>query len=314
MEVEKFSRSVRGELMRLEIAAACCREAELVGVLLCQAAPGGKLVVHGTSLSRRLYQLSREAHPDDLVRLPAEPAGRELRLKRVHSFQLHGSLATWSDGDTGAREAHWKRLITPLEGRPCCTAAVLRALFLAGGSVSAPSGAYHLEVVLPAGLTQELHSSMLYTLGLRFLFFSRRARTVAYLKSGEAIAEFLGHLGAVSAMLLLEDVSISRRLRESINRNVNMEISNLKRSTRSAQAEVDAIRYLESQGLIGMLPIRLQEICRLRMDHPTADLNELAKLGPSSLSRSGIYHRLRAVKRRASEERRLRASTGRQDS
>ncbi|NLY06152.1 DNA-binding protein WhiA, partial [Candidatus Sordicultor fermentans] len=50
------------------------------------------------------------------------------------------------------------------------------------------------------------------------------------------------------------------------------------------------------------LPPRLQEVARLRLEHPYASLREIGDLCSPPLSKSGVYHRLREIEKIAEEQ------------
>ena len=60
----------------------------------------------------------------------------------------------------------------------------------------------------------------------------RRSGYIVYLKEAEKIGDFLHIVGAVNAMLAFEDLRIMRDMRNSVNRLVNCDTANLKKTAK----------------------------------------------------------------------------------
>ncbi|GEK31768.1 putative sporulation transcription regulator WhiA [Kurthia zopfii] len=174
--------------------------------------------------------------------------------------------------------------------------AYLRGAFLAGGSVNNPeTSAYHLEVY---SLYEE-HGTALKNLmnlfDLNAKTIERKKGFVTYLKEAEKISDFLSLVGAYQAMLKFEDVRIVRDMRNSVNRLVNCETANLNKTIGAAIRQVENIKYIDKRIGIEQLPDKLQEIARLRVAYQDVTLKELGEMMSSSVSKSGINHRLRKI-------------------
>ena len=66
----------------------------------------------------------------------------------------------------------------------------------------------------------------------------RRNSYIVYLKSGEAISEFLAFVGAHQCALAMENERVRKSARNEINRKVNAEVAN---QAKSAEAAIDQI-------------------------------------------------------------------------
>jgi DNA-binding protein WhiA len=124
----------------------------------------------------------------------------------------------------------------------------------------------------------------------------RRARHAAvYAKGSEAIEGLLLAAGAADAVLVLEERSVLAGLRAQANRLANADHANLVRTSRAAQAQLDAVRRLAADGELDRLPHRLQEAGRLRLRHPTLPLAELARRADPPATKAGMHRRLRRL-------------------
>lgn len=73
----------------------------------------------------------------------------------------------------------------------------------------------------------------------------RRSGYIVYLKEAEKIGDFLHIVGAVNAMLAFEDLRIMRDMRNSVNRLVNCDTANLKKTANAAAKQVEDIQLIE---------------------------------------------------------------------
>jgi DNA-binding protein WhiA len=90
-------------------------------------------------------------------------------------------------------------------------------------------------------------------------------------------------------------------MRNDVNRLVNAETANLQKSADAAIAQVEDIRYLADLHGMAWLPPALQELARLRLDHPDVSIRELGEYAVPPLSKSAVYHRIRRIESLAAE-------------
>ena len=175
--------------------------------------------------------------------------------------------------------------------------AYLRGAFLAGGSVNNPeTSAYHLEVYSLYKEHSEGLMQIMNEFELNAKTIERKKGFVTYLKEAEKISDFLSLIGAHQAMMRFEDVRILRDMRNSVNRIVNCETANLNKTIGASVRQVENIKYIDRTIGIDQLPVRLQEIARLRVAYKEVSLKELGeKLSSGTVSKSGVNHRLRKI-------------------
>lgn len=172
----------------------------------------------------------------------------------------------------------------------------LRGAFLAGGSVNNPeTSAYHLEIYSLYQEHGEALKDLMNSFGLNAKTIERKKGFVTYLKEAEKISDFMSLVGAHQGMMKFEDVRIVRDMRNSVNRLVNCETANLNKTIGAAIRQVENIKYIDSILGIEQLPDKLQEIARLRVAYQDVTLKELGEMMTSTVSKSGINHRLRKI-------------------
>jgi cell division protein WhiA len=278
---------LKGELARIHPARACCRRAELQGLLY--ADPGGRGVRtldHATA--RIAMQLAASLGLGDATpqTRPASGTGRESGSPGRHHLQVPIDRA---------RAGGWRWRDAPTHDRR----AFLRGVLLGGASVSVGAHGPHVEFVLrDRGSANEL-LELLAVNEVRGGLMQRRGRQIVYLKGQDQIAALLRVVGANRALLDFETGRVGRDVRNRLNRLVNAEEANLGRTVRAADRQLQAISRLEASGELDRLGQGLREAAALRRLHPDADLDALASgLG---ISRSATNHRLRRLVELAAE-------------
>ena len=174
--------------------------------------------------------------------------------------------------------------------------AYLRGAFLSNGSMRDPeSGKYQLEIVS----VYLDHAQGLASLMQRFLLdaktIERKKGAVTYLQRAEDIMDFLIVVGAMEAMAEFEAVKILRETRNDLNRANNAETANIARTVTASMKTINNIvKIMETSGLES-LPIDLQEVAHLRVNHPDYSIQQLADSLSKPLTKSGVNHRLRKI-------------------
>ncbi len=179
--------------------------------------------------------------------------------------------------------------------KDCCKKAFLRGIFLATGSVSDPSKAYHFEIVVRnkdmAASIQEVMQSFL----LDAKVVKRKKYYIVYLKEGAMIVDMLKIMEASVNLMDMENVLILKEMRNDINRRVNCETANIKKTVNAARRQIDDILYIEKKKGLKYLSDSLRQIAELRLEEPDANLVELGEMLNPPVSKSGVNHRLRKI-------------------
>ena len=121
------------------------------------------------------------------------------------------------------------------------------------------------------------------------------------MKEGAAIADFLNVIGAHSALMNFENVRILKEMRNSINRQVNCETANIKKTVSAAARQTEDIQYIHDRIGFGNLSENLSQIARLRLENPEVTLKELGEMLEPPIGKSGVNHRLRKLSEIAEE-------------
>jgi hypothetical protein len=274
---------VKGELARIHPARACCRHAELVGLLHGSGGPILRTLDHATA--RTAVHLATSLGMAVDPPRPAIPTRAGDRSRHHLLVELDPRAA-----------AGWSWAHAPSHDRR----AFLRGVLLASGSISFSASGPHVEFVLRDAAAAEDLRHALGDLDVRLLAARRRGRHVLYLKGHEEIAALLRLVGANRGVLELETHRVGRDVRARLNRLLNAEEANLGRTVRAAGRQLAAIARLEADGRLPTLGIGLRETAAMRRRMPDADLDTLA--AALGVSRSAVNHRLRRLVELASDE------------
>jgi DNA-binding protein WhiA len=191
----------------------------------------------------------------------------------------------------------------PIVEEECCRSAFLRGAFLAGGSVTDPEKAYHLELTT----THQTVAREAYTLIHEVLTFypkmaARGGGSVLYLKQSDQISDFLACLGASVASMGIIEAKLEKELNNKVNRRCNCDDANTSKVVEAAQEQLTAIRILRERKVADKLPHKLQQALIAREKNPEASLSELAGMMDPPISKPAMNHRLKKLVELSKEE------------
>lgn len=174
--------------------------------------------------------------------------------------------------------------------------------FLGGGSITLPADGkktgYHLEIAFPAeedgeSAVAEEFAALAEADDLLLKCVKRGGETVAYMKSKEAISDFLSVLGAENALKKFGAFCEEREKNNNLNRAANCSSFNADKTATAAVKQVLAIEKIVAAGADTTLAAPLKKLIALRLARPEFSLQELAdELG---VSKSCLSHRMRKL-------------------
>jgi DNA-binding protein WhiA len=269
---------VKGELARIQPARACCRRAELLGLLHGSGGGGLRTLDHATARTAVLLAGS--------LGVPVEsPSAFATADRSRHPGARHHLVVEISRRQLG----RWQWVDAPA----CDRRSFLRGVLLGSGSISLSRSGPHVEFVLRDADAADTLQGLLAAMGVRGLRTARRGHHLVYLKGLDEIVALLGLVGANRGVLELETQRVGSDVRARVNRLINAEGANLARTVRAADRQQLAIDRLERDGSLPRLAAALRETAAQRRRMPDADLDTLASaLG---VSRSAVNHRLRRL-------------------
>ena len=294
--VMSFSAAAKAEICRSVPNKNCCALAECFGILLfCNSFDDDciRIITESREFAYILPKLFKKAFDVEFDSFPSMAAPGKLIFQITDPDKLNAifSACGFSRGSTLAMH-----LNLPLVEDECCRAAFLRGAFLAGGSVTDPEKAYHLELTT----THQTVAREAYTLIHEILLFYpktavRGGGQVLYLKQSDQISDFLACLGASVASMGIIEAKLEKELNNKVNRRCNCDDANTSKVVEAAQEQLTAIRILQERGTADNLPAKLHQALVAREQNPEASLSELAGLMDPPISKPAMNHRLKKL-------------------
>ena len=168
----------------------------------------------------------------------------------------------------------------------------IRGAFMAGGFVADPRGDFHLEIAVTGEEFANDIADLVNRMGATARLNHRRGSYAVYLKSFEDVRLLLKSMGAERSARAVDNVRHLKNVKNDVNRRVNAELANGRRSSRAGADQLHLIgRVLKKEGLAS-LPPALREFCELRVRNPEMSLADLGKLCDPPASKSAMYHRV----------------------
>lgn len=271
--ITSFTSAVVAELAPHVPPLACCRAALFEGMLLAggeDAGDGSTAVVTTRAVAARaaLGALHADAR-----------AARAERLRRARRPCYRVAAAPG-----GARAG---------EGT-CCARSRLRGAFLVGGAVARPDAAPQLDIGCRDAAAAERLVASAAMLGVHAVAAARGGRARLAVRSAGDVASLLSSIGAQTGRLRFEEGRVVREMRAEVNRRLNSETANLRRTALAGVRQLEAVRSLRAdRPRWEALPEALREAGALRQAHPEDSLDALAVR--AGCSRSAMADRLRRL-------------------
>ncbi len=180
--------------------------------------------------------------------------------------------------------------------------AFLKGAFLACGSINDPSTAgYHLEFTSAMKKEGSYISELLKDFNITSKILKRNNHYMTYIKSAEMISDLIRLFGATNCFFYFEDIRIYRDHKNMVNRLNNCEIANQEKILKTGMKQLEDIKYLKENDLLGLLDENVQEAIKYRESYPETSLQELADIISTETGRqigkSGINHYFIKVKK-----------------
>ena len=290
-----FSSETKKEIAAELPDKLCCRTAQIYGMLEC---------AHAFSAGEISLQTEQETVAELYDRLTSRICGIPRLSRQVlpRRAPLHQCMVEAADQrqtvlerfghSTGEVSLRLNRANLDCDN---CARAYLRGAFLVCGAVTDPEHDYHLEFSVPHyNLSRDL-AALLRELDFPAKIATRAGNHVVYIKESERIEDCLTMLGATRASLELMGVKMVKSIRNDTNRRINFENANIDKTVQAAGSKLDALQKIESSCGLSALPEDLQEVAKLRLDHPEMSLRDLGAAMDPPLSRSGVNHRLQRI-------------------
>lgn len=300
-----FNTRIKDELARKIPSRRCCRVAELSAIIKME----GSIHLKGEgrfslevdcghpSVARKTYSLMKLLFPVDIEIAveegPPFKKNKEFLIicpPQPSLLQVLNELGIISEGfEMGISVS--QRIVK----KGCCSASYLRGAFLSSGATNNPKDGYHLEIYSKDSAVLEDLKGIMKNNGVEPKISERSKNHYLYLKEKSKITETLALIGAYDSFLEIEDIQTVSALKNRVNRLVNCEQSNLRKTVDSSLEQLRNIEMIERELGLDLLPPALKDAALLRRAHPRATLSELSELTDPQISKSAVNHRLRRL-------------------
>ncbi len=183
----------------------------------------------------------------------------------------------------------------------CCFASFIRGAFLACGTVTDPEKEYHLEFsVSSKGLRDDL-IKIFDEFDPVPKTTERAGANLIYFKNSGDIEDVLTLMGAPECSMRVMGAKAYKSVMNTVNRKVNFENANIKRTVEAAGKQRDAIAYIQKKHGFDALPEELRELARIRFENEELTNAQIAKMLSESITPSGVNHRFARIIRIAEQ-------------
>ena len=173
--------------------------------------------------------------------------------------------------------------------------AILRGLFLGGGSINNPEKKYHLEISLSSEENLIYIKNILELYNINIKTLERGEKVSIYIKEGEEISKLLAFMGAKKAVIKFEEIRVQKQMRGKVNRLVNCETANITKTINASIIQIEAIKKLQKEHQFNKLDESLKEVAIARLENPQMSLEDLGKLLKKPIGKSGVNYRLKKI-------------------
>lgn len=291
-----FAAMAKGEVCRTVPNKNCCALAACFGILLfCNSftADGIKIVTESREFAYQLPKLFRKAFNTDFDSYPSLEAPGKLTFLIYDPDKINTIMSAFGFDADGTLALH---VNLPIVEEECCKNAFLRGAYLAGGSVTDPGKAYHLEMATThRSVARESYLLIGEVMGFYPKTAQRGGAQVLYLKQSEQISDYLTFLGAPVAAMGIMEARLEKELNNKVNRRCNCDEANTSKVVEAAQEQLAAIRILRERGMLDKLPSKLQQAAIAREENPESNLTELASMMEPPITKPAMSHRLKKL-------------------
>lgn len=299
---QSFAAAAKAEICRNLPTRQCCALAQCFGILLfCNSfsAQNIRIITESREFAQFLPKLFKKAFSMDFDVLPSPDATGKLSFRITDPDKISDIMDWYGFNAQGTLSMHINLAVIEEE---CCKAAFLRGAFLAGGSITDPGKAYHLELsTTHQSVAREGFSLMHEVLGFCPKTAVRGGSQVLYLKQSDLICDCLAYLSAPVAAMGIMEARLEKELNNRVNRRCNCDDANISKVVEAAQEQLSAIQVLQQRGCYDHLPAKLRQAAEARLSHPEATLTELAAMMSPPITKPAMNHRLKKLMQLAQE-------------
>lgn len=179
----------------------------------------------------------------------------------------------------------------------------MAGIFVSCGSVNSPTTTnYHLEMQFNEIDSAQYVIELMNQFPLKLII--RKNKYVIYMKRSTSISDFLRYIDATTSMMNYETTRIDRDFQNSLNRTINLDVSNQKKTTKAAEEQIRLINKLMSTQNFSYMSEKVKSLCRIRLANPESSFSELEylmRIESINITKAGISNLFKIIKREAED-------------
>jgi DNA-binding protein WhiA len=170
-----------------------------------------------------------------------------------------------------------------------------RGLWGGCGALYLPRSGYYMTFRPRGAESAERAKAILSSAGIPPSAREKRGRTEYMLRDQEQIVTCLSKMGLVKSSLVLEETAIVRSIRNRVNKVINCDSANIRKTVESARNQLALADRIDAEGLWDLLTPAQAELVSTRRLNPSASLSELGQLMSRPVSKSTVEYRWRKL-------------------
>jgi len=174
--------------------------------------------------------------------------------------------------------------------------AIVRGSFLGSGSVTDPENQYYLKIIFEEKENAQYILDICENFNIKIKLLKSENKYHLYMKESEEISKFLALIGASRAVLSFEDVRVIKEMKNSVNRRVNCETSNLNKIVNASVNQINNIKLIQKSNKFDLLSDELKELAILRLQNPDISLKDIGLMLEKPIGKSGVNNRFKKIK------------------
>lgn len=289
-----FSEDIKKEFIEEIPHKTCCRRALAYGILFDAFVDGDRVYIDTSSEEQSDFykRIFERQFSKAVTVLPVKKAGRDYFRVEFTFPSMAKKVAVLDKNTSGIKDY--------MEFK-CnfCRMNFVRGIFLSRATVTFSAGSNHLEFRIQHPERAKILTEFLSACKITPKIVERRNATGIYYKKADRIEDVLNLMQANNAFFEVMNRRIERDIIVQENRAVNCESVNIAKSVATAQKQLRAIEIIQNAGLLEKIGSELTESAKLRLEHHSASLSELASMHEPPITKSTLNNRFAKIMKMA---------------
>ena len=289
-----FSEDIKKEFIEEIPHKTCCRRALVYGILFDAFVDGDRVYIDTASEEQSDFykRIFERQFSKAVTVLPVKKAGRDY-FRVEFTFPSMAKKVLCLD-KSGAGIKDYMEFKCNF-----CRMNFVRGIFLSRATVTFSAGSNHLEFRIQHLERAKILTEFLSACKIEPKSVSRRNATGIYYKKADRIEDVLNLMQANNAFFEVMNRRIERDIIVQENRAVNCESVNIAKSVATAQKQLRAIEIIQNAALLEKIGSELTESAKLRLEHHSSSLSELAAMHEPPITKSTLNNRFAKIMKMA---------------